>query len=257
MKAVLIAHTSTHTLNYWGETNGDLLSAAGVGYEPYHERKYNETHDYGYWDTNEEADELAEFAGRNCYRSFHRPNPATAPNEKYLGNIQAQQHESVFEHGSATFYIEASRNVLVELERHRFLSFSVVSQRYVDVTGLQPQVHLPPLLDTLPPDLKRDADLVYDEARRHEIIRYNRLVEIFTKAGVKRKAAREAARDVLPGMWNSPMVVSGNHRAWRDVLRKRYSVHADASIRELAGMLLTELRKVAPHTYKDFPEEPW
>src|SRR5690606_9480052 len=156
LKAVLIAHTAINEL----------------GME-------NEGYQVPSMETNAEADELAEFAGRNCYRSFHRPNPATAPNEKYLGNIQAQQHESVFEHGSATFYVEASRNVLVELERHRFLSFSVVSQRYVDVTGILPQVHLPPLVDTLPPDLAEEAQMIYAQSARDEARRYARLVEIF------------------------------------------------------------------------------
>src|SRR5690606_39417836 len=64
-----------------------------------------------------------------CYRSFNRPNPKTATNEGYLNHILEVGHESVLEHSSATFYIEASRSVLTELERHRHLSFSVVSQR--------------------------------------------------------------------------------------------------------------------------------
>jgi len=58
---------------------------------------------------NQASDELAEFAGRNCYQSFDRPNPATATNRSYLGNIIEQGHEFVFEHASASFYIEASR----------------------------------------------------------------------------------------------------------------------------------------------------
>lgn len=52
-----------------------------------------------------EADELAELAGRLCYRSWSRPNPATATNDGYLRNIIEQQHFSVLEHASATFYV--------------------------------------------------------------------------------------------------------------------------------------------------------
>ncbi|BBC43608.1 ThyX-like thymidylate synthase [Mycobacterium phage AN9] len=194
------------------------------------------------------ADELAEFAGRNCYRSFHRPNPATRENIDYLAHILEVGHESVLEHASATFYIEASRSVLTELERHRHLSFSVVSQRYVDPTELG--YHLPPAADPFTATAIHDA---WDAAT--EI--YNSLVDDFKDRGLPRKQAREAARAVLPNMTNSPMVVTGNHRAWRYVIKARHHEAADAEIRELAGELLRQLREIAPHTYQDIPTEPY
>ena len=58
-------------------------------------------------------------------------------------------------------------------------------------------------------------------------------------------------------MTNSPMVVTGNHRAWRYVIKQRWHKAADAEIRELAGMLLAELRKIAPGTYQDIPRGPY
>ena len=76
------------------------------------------------------ADLLAEFAGRACYKAWDRKNPATATTEGYLKNILKQGHFSVLEHSSVTFYVEgASRSLLTELTRHRFLSLSVESQR--------------------------------------------------------------------------------------------------------------------------------
>lgn len=202
-----------------------------------------------------EADELAEFAGRNCYRSFHRPNPKTAKNEDYLTNVIGQGHESVLEHASATFYIETSRSVLTELERHRHLSFSVVSQRYVDPTPLG--VHWPPVLVKLP-----DLDRAYAEdtllaAKDGADRAYAALMQIFEANGLPRKQAREAARAVLPNMTSSPMVVTGNHRAWRYVIKQRHHAAADAEIRELAGELLRQLREIAPNTYADIPAEPY
>ena len=244
MKAVLIAAT---------EVNPLALEALGFTTDPGPEPvdMYG-GEGFGDWD----ADALAEFAGRNCYQSFDRPNPATAANEDYLGiNIIGKQHESVFEHGSATFYIETSRSVLTELERHRHLSFSVVSQRYVDATELGYQ--LPPAVDELKGPLFWEAREAltdfYDEAE----FRYEQLVRIFTDAGKPRKQAREAARAVLPNMTNSPMVVSGNHRAWRYVIKQRWHEAADAEIRELAGELLRQLREIAPNTYQDIPDEPY
>ena len=70
--------------------------------------------------------------------------------------------------------------------------------------------------------------------------------------GVSRKQAREAARAVMPNMTETRIVVSGNHRAWRFVVARRIDEGADAEIREVAGMLLAELRKLAPSCYQDF-----
>ncbi|MDD2326449.1 MAG: FAD-dependent thymidylate synthase, partial [Alphaproteobacteria bacterium] len=50
-------------------------------------------------------DHLAEFAGRACYQSFHKPNVKTRRNEDYIANILRQKHTSVLEHSSATFYL--------------------------------------------------------------------------------------------------------------------------------------------------------
>ncbi len=201
-------------------------------------------------------DELAEFAGRNCYQSWDRPRPETATNKGYLANILKQGHESVLEHSSITFYVSGvSRALLTELERHRHLSFSVVSQRYVDSTTLR--TVYPPLLDELHED---DAELAVSVINYHaerSLSAYSGLVKLFSDAGFPRKKAREAARAVLPNSTDSPMVVTGNLRAWRDVLRKRYHVAADAEIREFASKVLEQLRQYAPNSFQDFPNTPF
>jgi len=201
-------------------------------------------------------DDLAEFAGRNCYRSFDKPNPATAQNADYLSHIIQVGHESVLEHASATFYVEASRSVLAELTRHRHLSFSVVSQRYVDPMKVRLS-HLPPALDRLPAGARDKAHQLLEQASDDALTAYYRLFSLLDQEGLPLKQAREAARAVLPNMTNSPMVVTGNHRAWRYVIKQRWHKAADAEIRELAGMLLAELRKIAPGTYQDIPREPY
>ncbi|UOW92695.1 ThyX-like thymidylate synthase [Mycobacterium phage Sham4] len=236
MKVQLIAHTSIE--------EGALEV---LGYEPH--RDEND------WVTEKDADELAEFAGRNCYRSFHRPNPATYENFDYLGHIIDSGHESVLEHASATFYIEASRSVLAELERHRHLSFSVVSQRYVNPIPLG--YHIPPALERLSEDDRLHAleEIKYIQAETRAS--YEVLEALFKRNGLGHKQAREAARAVLPNMSNSPMVVTGNHRAWRYVIKARWHEAADAEIRQLAGELLKQLRKIAPNTYQDIPNIPY
>lgn len=199
--------------------------------------------------TTADADTLAEFAGRSCYQSFHKPNPKTARNEDYLANILDLGHESVLEHSSATFYIQGvSRALTHELIRHRHLSFSELSQRFVDVE--ETDMVYPPVAEW--EEAEPIAD-VRDMARQA----YSFIVGSLQGRGHKRKQAREAARAVMPNATETKIVVTGNHRAWRDVLKKRWSVHADAEIRELAGELLTQLRELAPATYQDIPTKPF
>src|SRR5215211_8692011 len=75
---------------------------------------------------------LAEFAGRACYQSWGKPNPATATNAGYLRHILEVGHLSVLEHGTVSFYLTGvSRSLTHELIRHRHFSYSQLSQRYV------------------------------------------------------------------------------------------------------------------------------
>ena len=203
------------------------------------------------------ADRLAHFAGRSCYQSWEMPNPATSDDEGYLANILKQEHFSVLEHASATFYIEGvSRNLTHELIRHRHLSYSELSQRYVDME--EASFVVPPAVREHYTD--EDENKPVDGMQPlgdDELWPYITVVDNLLAEGKTRKEAREAARAYLPSAVETKIVVTGNHRAWRDMLHKRYSVHADAEIRELATELLRQLRLLAPATYQDFPDEPF
>lgn len=198
-----------------------------------------------------DADRLAHFAGRSCYQSWHMPNPDTSTDVGYMANIIEQGHFSVIEHASATFYVEGvSRNMTHELIRHRHLSYSELSQRFVNMEDSH--LIVPPAMreqggpDSLPLTMESGWSKLYPAVVKHLLDK-----------GKTRKQAREAARFYLPSGTETRIVVTGNHRAWRDMLHKRYSVHADAEIREFATLVLAELRKIAPASYQDFPETPF
>lgn len=208
-------------------------------------------------DLPDDADTIAHFAGRSCYQSWDMPNKETSTDKGYLANIIKQGHFSVLEHASATFYIEGvSRNLTHELIRHRHLSYSELSQRYVDMQDANFVV--PPAIR---PFFEEDEGVVNGMLPLGQddfaMEAYSVTVDNLISTGHTRKQAREAARFYLPSGAETKIVVSGNHRAWRDMLQKRYSVHADAEIRELATELLRQLRLLAPGTYQDFPEEPF
>lgn len=185
-------------------------------------------------------DHLAEFAGRACYQSFHKPNEYTRKNRDYIANILRQNHTSVLEHASATFYLTGvSRSLLAELTRHRHLSFSVQSQRFVDESSAQTVT--PPASDG-----DEEAEKILARVDEYTKEAYDLLVELFTQRGLTRKQAREAARAALPNMTETRIVVTGNMRAWRHVLAVRMAPGADAEIQEVAHKIYDHLRRIAP-----------
>src|SRR5690625_1786778 len=89
-------------------------------------------------------DLLSEWAGRSCYQSWDKPNPATRANKDYHANTLAQGHFSIYEHAVVTFYVTGvSRALTHELIRHRHLSYSQLSQRFVN-EGREDNLVLPP-----------------------------------------------------------------------------------------------------------------
>lgn len=140
-----------------------------------------------------------------------------------------------------------------ELVRHRHFSYSMLSQRFVNEDDAP--VVIPPLFRDDP-----EARMVFEEhyARTQEA--YKKLAEIGTRKLVgmtdktlRRKRVREAARWVLPNMTETHIVVTGNHRAWREFFEKRGELHVDAEMRQVALTIFKEAAQpTAPALYQDF-----
>jgi len=205
------------------------------------------------WDTDTTvpSQQLIEFAGRMCYQSW--ANPSGRSNAEYIANLLEQGHLSVLEHASASFMIAGvSRSLTHELVRHRHLSFSQLSQRFVaedDADLVEPEA-----IASDP-----EAHAVFEDATRRCLEAYSRLCELMRRryADVKdptmrRKLARQAARSVLPNATETRIVVTGNFRAWRHFIRLRASEHADVEIRAVALEILRILQQEAPAVFGDF-----
>ena len=206
------------------------------------------------WSTDADGGQaLAEFAGRACYQSWRKPNPATATNAGYLAHILESQHLSVLEHGTVTVYFTGvSRSFTHELVRHRHFSYSQLSQRYVperDAAMVEPAA------------IAEDAELHkrFVEASEASLRAYNELLAGLERRfadvenpTLRRKQARQAARAVLPNATETRIVVTGNYRAWRHFVGMRATEGADVEIRELAVECLRQLQRVAPNVFADF-----
>jgi len=206
------------------------------------------------WSTDADGGEaLAEFAGRACYQSWGKPNPATATNAGYIEHILEVGHLSVLEHGSVSFYLTGvSRSLTHELIRHRHFSYSQLSQRYVperDAAMVEPDV------------IANDPELheLFLKAAQASVDAYNDLLKgLETKfqdapsATLRRKQARQAARAILPNATETRIVVTGNYRAWRHFIAMRATEHADVEIRALAVECLRQLQEAAANAFADF-----
>ena len=188
-----------------------------------------------------DAETLVTFAGRSCYESWHRPKPETYHDKDYIDRtIFEQNHGSILEHATATLYFTGvSRAFLTELTRHRHLSFSVRSQRFVDEG--EANIVIPPALAGKENGLAEHMDEALDF--------YEWLVKERMEAGVPRKQAREAARAVLPSMTETKMVVTANLRGWLEVINRRTAPDADAELQEVMSMARDVLKPLAPSIF--------
>jgi thymidylate synthase (FAD) len=211
------------------------------------------------WQTNASTsgEALVEMAGRLCYMSFANPRPGG--NTAYINHILEVGHGSVLEHAVFTIIITGiSRSLSHEIVRHRVgLSPSQLSQRFVDSSDVAFVV--PPLYLALPAD--HAACREWEDACFCALETYRTLIEIaeilpawkgIEDKTARRKAAREAARSVLPNCTETKICLTGNARAFRHMLELRGSRFADQEFRRLAFALLNVLRGAAPHIFADY-----
>lgn len=225
------------------------------------------------------GDDLAEFGGRQCYRSWEKGRPQA----DYIANVKAMGHGSVFEHASMCFQLTGvSRALTHELIRHRVgTAYSQESQRYVDAKDMN--FIVPPLLvngiaaqtdgdfseDALASltGYASDAFALFRFTCQHALNGYRDmqplLVELAKQAEraalagdekaatSAKKRANEAARSVLPNASETRLLFTVNLRQMHHILTLRGGEGADLEIRRMVVALLDNSRHYAPHFFND------
>lgn len=218
-------------------------------------------------DSDVPAEVLTETAGRVCYMSFAKPRPGG--NSTYLNHIKEVGHGSVLEHGVWNMVLTGlSRSLTHELVRHRAgFGYSQLSQRYVDESVAE---YVEPDIIAGDPELHA----VWLESVKQSHAAYVKLAEALNKKLVdpaaataamlppdadrttRRKAARQAARSVLPNATETKIFVTANARALRHFLEQRGSTGAEPEIRKLANRMLDVLAKDSPNLFGDYQKLP-
>ena len=169
-------------------------------------------------------------------------------------------HESPIEHASFTFGIEGvSRALLAQITRHRIASFSVQSQRYVDLKSFE---------YVIPPAIEENAEAkeMFTSAMQEDTKNYIRLTEILTNKNLEELAAQgitgreaermaekkalEDARFVLPNACTTKMVVTMNARSLYNFFAHRCCNRAQWEIRDVANQMLKLVCEVSPNLFK-------
>jgi len=173
--------------------------------------------------------------------SSSRKNKKDKP-EGLLRYLVQHKHWSPLEHGHATFEIETSKAIGIQLIRHRSFAFQEFSQRYQDVNRLG-DIFEPIELRAQCEDNRQSSTEVIDPqisveggtllasdmigtylSSAHKL--YNQLL----KAGV----AREQARMVLPLATTTKIHMTGSIRSWIHFLELRDDEHAQKEIQDVA-----------------------
>lgn len=201
-----------------------------------------------------DADGLVKFAGQLCYLSFGPKRTWNKDASKYFDNIKRQGHGSVLEHASFTLlFWGIDRACTHELVRHRHMSFSQVSQRYVGAETLR-FVMRPEFQgdDARSRELASEFKFAIERAMESYLSATAHLRGDDESTTAARKAIRQAARYCLPNCAEAPILVTGNARAWRGLIDQRATVHADLPIRDAAVKALKILRAAAPLCFEDY-----
>lgn len=173
---------------------------------------------------------------------------------RYIGKLVSLGHESPMEHAVFTFAIEdVSRALLAQITRHRIASFSVQSQRYVDMNNAEFTV--PPAIARSNEEMLRAFSLFSKLSVQLYAMMKDTLSADYVKQGMSKKdaekKAQEDARFVLPNACNTRMIVTMNARELRHFFAVRCCNRAQWEIRALADAMLQLVKGVSPALFED------
>ena len=156
--------------------------------------------------------------------------------ERSLLHSLRSGHESVLEHASFTFQVDGlSRASLAQLTRHRLASFSVQSQRFARIHGI----------DLILPASIRNSDFYGEAGSLMEDVMnlYQRMVD----AGIPTEDARYVTPQAVP----TTLILTMNARELRHFFALRCCNRAQWEIRQMADQMLEMCKDVAPEFFED------
>ena len=190
--------------------------------------------------------QLIEIAGRTAYQSRDRITNESAA--KFIKMLRDRGHESVIEHSCMTVeFNDVCRGFTHELVRHRLVSYTQESTRYVDESNFRV---------VIPPDKNKDDKLVElllpgDIKVKVSFQEWMDLNEQMYRGLRKANWVPQDARQVLPVGIKSQIVATCNFREWRHIFQLRIDPAAHWEVRRIMTNLLADVKKRVPVVFDD------
>jgi len=212
------------------------------------------------WGDESPAQDLVEFEGRLCYRSFE---PGLNPNvtriregqDIYLENLLASSHGSVLEHATFSFvFHNVSRVVTHELVRHRVgTAISQESLRYVRLKEIPFWF---PAWARDDEELMGQCEELLLTLEAHQVW----MAEHFglNEEGIsfaEKKAKTSFMRRFAPGGLATEIGWTANIRTIRNVIEQRTDHGAEEEIRLVFGKVARLMQKEIPVLMADYSEQ--
>lgn len=184
-----------------------------------------------------------ERCGRVCYKSEDKITDTSAA--AFVAGIIKRGHEAVLEHFNITVKFICDRGVSHEIVRHRLASYCQESTRYCNYSkdgfGGEITVIQPCYLATCGAGYQ-----MWKEACEAAETAYFNLLNF--------GCSPQEARAVLPNSLKTEVVMTANLREWRHFFNLRTAPAAHPQMREVAKMLLKQMREMVPGVFDDCRE---
>lgn len=187
--------------------------------------------------------------------------------EDYEGLIRyliKHKHWSPFEHAYATFEIETSKAIGIQLIRHRSFTFQEFSQRYQDVSRIDSNIFEDIELRVQAKDNRQSSTDTFEDKVQVEggYISVSELVEAHLNNSkrlyrmlLSEGVARETARMILPMCTKTKIHMTGNIRSWIHFIDLRDDEHAQKEIQSIAQLIKSRLILELPNIFKALRNE--
>lgn len=181
-----------------------------------------------------------EMCGRVCYKSEDKITDTSAA--AFVAGIIKRGHEAVLEHFSITVKFVCDRGVSHEIVRHRLASYCQESTRYCNYSkdGIGGEITV---IKPLYLSESGAGYAIWGKACQAAEDAYFDLLNF--------GCSPQEARAVLPNSLKTEVVMTANLREWRHFFNLRTAPAAHPQMREVAGMLLNQMRAMVPVIFDD------
>lgn len=187
--------------------------------------------------------QMIERIGRVCYKSEDKISPDGISAKKFVKMLIDRGHEAMIEHSQLSVLFVCDRGVSHELVRHRLCSFAQESTRYVNYSR---EDKAPDGIIFIKPCFLEEGS---DKYREWLVACQD--CEFWYLQAIKKGATPQEARAVLINSVKTEVVVTGNYREFRHLLKLRCDQAAHPQMREIMIPLLEELKQRIPVVFDD------